>query len=271
MKRTLTLIAVLIAFIGFSQIRTQTLNTTTSVSATNQTITTYTVLTTNTVLNNDNLFSFALTWNMFTPATNTMTGVLRLNINNMAPNADWFKLSKNLSTNAFDSLRITLDLASTDPTNTLAIDGTTLVSTITTSTPQYQNHSARVINTNTTVTSYSLVLTGGLTPGSYMFLKDLTVKSYSTHIISDTIEARITTGLIKAQSKDFDIYCFQNVVKSNSAQKLKIEVYDLSGRKVSETVFENNIKLDLNEGLYILRVFDNSGLLVQSRRIYVSD
>src|SRR6185436_13620322 len=104
MKRILTTTAVLNALISLAQITTQTLNTSTMTTSSNQTITTYTVLTTNSVLVNANMFDFALNWNTATPNTSTNTaGILTIG-SGMAPN-DWYKLSKNLSTGAFDSLR----------------------------------------------------------------------------------------------------------------------------------------------------------------------
>lgn len=291
MKKQFTLSALLLSLTGFSQTFTMSVSDTTF-SGNTATITT-TIIATTTITQNNSLQSFSLASNsLFKINHNNNISYTEINTSNLgAANGT---LSGIFNTGSFDSMYVSLRLnnrsASTLPppyTSTISLIGSQSVETITTgiavsgsasftNTNNWQLYSAKLGQSlsNQNTIAFSMYLGDVGITSCEIYLTDLFVKTYSTSLSSHTIALTntLTTGIKNNTFKELKILVVGNTIKSNiDNENYKLKVFDIAGKQVFETMLRNEIRSDLNAGIYILNVVDNQNNLIKQKRILITN
>ena len=106
----------------------------------------------------------------------------------------------------------------------------------------------------------------------WIYLDSLKITTYKTTTVSVPTNTNTATGIKTFENSELSLFVSGNVIKSNvSNEDLKIMVFDLSGKKVLETSLKNETKSDLNSGIYILSVFNQSNEILRSKRVLITN
>lgn len=250
MKKTFTKLALLAGLTGFSQTTTTSL------------VTTQTLVSLQTFTNTETSSGNILQSN---PPTYPIGILLEQGGNFFGAVSFTLSSTNNFNYTGFDSLKVDVKAINRSNNNTtsITINGTSLP----------LNYVVKHITYTTTVIngqiSYSV---SGSNYSAGFYLDSLKITTYKTTTITTPPTNTLTTGIKNNTGKELNLFVAGNTIKSNvENEDLKLRVFDITGKKVFETILTNEIKLDLNAGIYILNVFTQNGNLIQSKRVLITN
>lgn len=124
--------------------------------------------------------------------------------------------------------------------------------------------------TSNNLTGNSLVINPTITTTySINAITNSSLGCISTATISQIVSNCVGVEILS--KNDLEIYCFENFIRTNSTDQLYLKVLDLTGKQVLNTSFSENIKLDLNNGIYFIRVFSQNENLIEQKRVLISE
>ena len=249
MKKTFTTLALLAGLTVFSQTTTTSL------------ITTQTLVSLQTFTNTETSSGNILQSN---PPTYPIGILLEQGGNFFGVVSFTLSSTNNFNYTGFDSLKVDVKAINRSNNNTTSI-------TINSTNIPLNNVVKHITYTTTAIAGQISYSVSGSNYSAGFYLDSLKITTYKTTTITTPPTNTTTTGIKNNTGAAFNLFVARNVIKSNvENENFKLKVFDITGKKVFETVLRNEIRSDLNEGIYILNVFDGENNLIETKRVFIT-